>query len=221
MFVLYCMVGWRIVKGKRALRSVESDVIPLDLQQAAEKDDDDHSTNTTTTNNNTIGLAVSSPNGRALGAHTSIHGGISAIASPSSPSPSHSHPGKAWSRDGTESVSPLRPVDGDYGSPNQYPSSPSFNNHKWQANRSALSLRQYLLMPVMFFVVLMVIWVAPTTNRVLSFVEPSFVSYPLYVAVGATGSLRGFWNGIVFLAVGMRSRQSQRRLEAVRPGHYR
>ncbi|KAL1896859.1 hypothetical protein Sste5346_004493 [Sporothrix stenoceras] len=222
VFILYCMVGWRIVKGKRALQSVESDVIPLDLQQAAEKDDDDdHSTN------NTIGLAVSSPK-RALGAHTSIHGGIDA-ASPSSSSHPATHPGKAWSRDGTESVSPLRPVD-DFGSPNQYPSSPyqqspgsspSFNTHKWQANRSALSLRQYLLMPVMFFVVLMAIWVTPSTNRVLSFVEPSFVSYPLYVAVGATGSLRGFWNGIVFLAVGMRSRQSQRRLEAVRPGHYR
>jgi hypothetical protein len=205
VFVLYCMVGWRIVKGKRALQSIESDVIPLDLQQAAEKDDDDRSTN------NTIGRAVSSPK-RVQGAHTSIHGGVDTIEYPS-------NPGKAWSRDGTESVSPLRPVD-DFGSPN-YPSSPSYNNHKWQANRSALSLRQYLLMPIMFFVVLMIIWVAPTTNRVMSFVEPSFVSYPLYVAVGATGSLRGFWNGIVFLAVGMRSRHSQRRLEAVRPGHYR
>lgn len=210
VLVLYCLVGWKIVKGKRALQSVESDVIPLDLQQTAEKDDDDHSTNT-------IGLAVSSPK-RVLGAHTSIHGGVNTNTDAGA---SSSHSGRAWSHDGTESVSPLRPVDDFNSNKPNTSSSPSFNNHKWQANRSALSLRQYLLMPVMFFIVLLVIWVAPTTNRVLSFVEPSFVSFPLYLAVGATGSLRGFWNGIVFLAVGMRSRQSQRRLEAVRPGHYR
>ncbi|CAK7221667.1 hypothetical protein SCUCBS95973_004576 [Sporothrix curviconia] len=213
VLVLYCLVGWRIVKGKRALKSVESDVIPLDLQQAAEKDDDDHSTATATTNNNnssnnssninTIGLAVSSP--------AQATGELAARA--------WSGTGKAWSRDGSESVSPLRPLDGDTTSFS--PSlAPTFNSHKWQANRSALSLRQYLLMPVMFFVVLLAIWVAPTTNRVASFVDPSFVSFPLYLAVGATGSLRGFWNGLVFLAVGMRSRQSQRRLEAIRPGLY-
>ncbi|KJR83065.1 cAMP receptor (Car4) [Sporothrix schenckii 1099-18] len=230
VFILYCMVGWKIVKGKRALRSIESDIIPLDLQQTAEKDDDDNTTESTQntkstegaegTTRNAIGLAVSSST-RTLGPHTSMHGGMAASAPTTK-----GHTAKAWSRDGTESISPLRPVDDFGSSPDQsgsasFSMSPSLSSHKWQANRSALSLRQYLLMPVMFFVVLMVIWVAPTTNRLLSFVEPSFVSFPLYIAVGATGSLRGFWNGCVFLAVGLRSRQSQRRLEAVRPGHYR
>ncbi|CAK7206226.1 hypothetical protein SEUCBS139899_009013 [Sporothrix eucalyptigena] len=203
VLVLYCLVGWKIVKGKRALKSVESDVIPLDLQQTAEKDDDDHSATT-------IGHAVSS---RVL--DNSIIPGAGAAVS-----------AKAWSRDGTESVSPLRPLDdtGHYQNNANIPFSPSaatFNSKNWQANRSALSLRQYLLMPVMFFIVLLAIWVAPTTNRIASFVDPEFVSFPLYLVVGATGSLRGFWNGIVFLAVGLRSRQSQRRLEAVRPGMYR
>ncbi|KIH94315.1 cAMP receptor (Car4) [Sporothrix brasiliensis 5110] len=230
VFILYCMVGWKIVKGKRALRSIESDIIPLDLQQTVEKDDDDNTTESTQntkstegaegTARNAIGLAVSSST-RTLGPHTSMHGGMAASAPTTK-----GHTVKAWSRDGTESISPLRPVDDFGSSPDQsgsasFSMSPSLSSHKWQANRSALSLRQYLLMPVMFFVVLMAIWVAPTTNRLLSFVEPSFVSFPLYIAVGATGSLRGFWNGCVFLAVGLRSRQSQRRLEAVRPGHYR
>lgn len=183
--MLYGLVGWKIVKGKRALRSVESNVISLDLSQAAEKDDDD--------------IATPSPNRIDDG------GASSSVTS--------STAAKAWSHDGTESVSPLRPPD----TPNS-----NYNyNHKLQANQSALSLRQYILMPVMFFVVLLFIWVAPTTNRLASFVDPTFVSYPLYIAVGSTGSLRGFWNGIVFLAVGLRSRQSQRQLEAGRRRQYR
>ncbi|CAK7230557.1 hypothetical protein SBRCBS47491_007624 [Sporothrix bragantina] len=207
VLVLYCLVGWRIVKGKRALKSVESDVIPLDLQQAVEKNDDDHSTAT----HNTIGLAITSPPTQTTGGV--IHGGGGTTTA-------NAWSTKSWSRDGSESVSPLRPLDGD-STPLSPSLAPTFNSSKWQANRSALSLRQYLLMPVMFFIVLLAIWVAPTTNRVASLVDPSFVSFPLYLAVGATGSLRGFWNGLVFLAVGMRSRQSQRRLEAIRPGRYR
>ncbi|OAA56294.1 cyclic-AMP receptor protein [Niveomyces insectorum RCEF 264] len=136
VMVLYCLVGWKIVKGKRALKSVEGDVIPLETR-SSEKD--------------------SSETGHV-----------------------QPRPGPA-------------------------------------ASRSALSLRQYILMPVLFFVVLLAIWVAPSTNRVASFVDPSYVSFPLYLAVGSTGSLRGFWNGVVFITVGMRSRQSQKRLEERRP----
>lgn len=70
---------------------------------------------------------------------------------------------------------------------------------------SSLSFRQYILMPLFFFLALLLVWVAPSTNRVASFINPSFSSYPLMLMVGITGSLRGFWNGIVFVAVGMRS----------------
>ncbi len=73
------------------------------------------------------------------------------------------------------------------------------------ANTSSLSFRQYILMPLFFFLALLLVWVAPSTNRVASFINPSFSSYPLMLIVGITGSLRGFWNGIVFVVVGMRS----------------
>lgn len=76
-------------------------------------------------------------------------------------------------------------------------------------NRSSLSFRQYVLMPLMIFVVLLAIWVAPTTNRVASFTNPGYLSDPLLLAVGATGSLRGFWNGVVFITIGMKARKGK------------
>lgn len=77
-------------------------------------------------------------------------------------------------------------------------------------NRSPISFRQYILMPLMFFVVLLAIWVAPTANRVGAFINPHFVSYPLLLAVGSMGSLRGFWNGVVFLIIGVKARRRQK-----------
>jgi hypothetical protein len=79
--------------------------------------------------------------------------------------------------------------------------------------RSPVSFRQYILMPLMFFVVLLATWVAPTTNRVSAFINPNYVSYPLLLAVGAMGSLRGFWNGVVFITIGMKGRKRQTKLE--------
>ncbi|KFY81327.1 hypothetical protein V500_11535 [Pseudogymnoascus sp. VKM F-4518 (FW-2643)] len=76
-------------------------------------------------------------------------------------------------------------------------------------NRSSLSFRQYVLMPLMIFVVLLAIWVAPTTNRVASLTNPGYLSDPLLLAVGATGSLRGFWNGVVFITIGMKARKGK------------
>jgi hypothetical protein len=74
-------------------------------------------------------------------------------------------------------------------------------------------------MPLFFFLTLLLVWVAPSTNRVASFVDPTFASYPLMLVVGVTGSLRGFWNGIVFVVVGMRSWKRRRELDemALRP----
>jgi hypothetical protein len=79
--------------------------------------------------------------------------------------------------------------------------------------RSPVSFRQYIFMPLMFFVVLLAVWVAPTTNRISAFIDPSYVSYPLLLAVGATGSLRGFWNGIVFITLGMKERKRQKAIK--------
>lgn len=64
-------------------------------------------------------------------------------------------------------------------------------------------------MPLMIFIVLLAIWVAPTTNRVASFTNPGYLSDPLLLAVGATGSLRGFWNGVVFITIGMKARKGK------------
>ncbi|KAL2153749.1 hypothetical protein VTH82DRAFT_4904 [Thermothelomyces myriococcoides] len=79
------------------------------------------------------------------------------------------------------------------------------------SNPSSLSFRQYILMPLFFFLALLLVWVAPSTNRVASFARPGFSSYPLLLIVGFTGSLRGFWNSIVFVVVGMRSWKRRRR----------
>ncbi len=91
--------------------------------------------------------------------------------------------------------------------------SPTFTSKYYSASTtrinptktSSLSFRQYILMPLFFFLAMLLVWVAPSTNRVATFINPSFFSYPLNLVVGVTGSLRGFWNGIVFVVVGMRS----------------
>ena len=67
-------------------------------------------------------------------------------------------------------------------------------------------------MPLMFFMVLLAIWVAPSTNRILAFINPEFKSYPLLLAVVSTGSLRGFWNAVVFITLGMKERRRKKRL---------
>ncbi len=68
-------------------------------------------------------------------------------------------------------------------------------------------------MPLMIFVVLLTIWVAPSINRISSFINPNFQSFPLLVAVGLTGSLRGFWNGVVFIIIGMKTRKRRKWLD--------
>ncbi|KAK0619186.1 hypothetical protein B0T14DRAFT_430641 [Immersiella caudata] len=81
--------------------------------------------------------------------------------------------------------------------------------------RSSLSFRQYILMPLFFFLALLTVWVAPSTNRVATFVHPTFGSFPLIVTVGVTGSLRGFWNALVFVSLGMKSWKRRREEEGI------
>ncbi|KAK8932334.1 hypothetical protein VCV18_000868 [Metarhizium anisopliae] len=81
------------------------------------------------------------------------------------------------------------------------------------ARHLSISFRQYILMPIFFFLALLSVWVAPSTNRVGAFVNPDFLSYPLLLSVCATGSLRGFWNGVIFITLGMKSQRRRGDLE--------
>ncbi|KAK0724917.1 hypothetical protein B0H67DRAFT_480881 [Lasiosphaeris hirsuta] len=89
------------------------------------------------------------------------------------------------------------------------------SQHITTPHRSSLSFRQYILMPLFFFLALLSVWVAPSTNRVASFIDPTFSSFPLLLAVGTSGSLRGFWNGLVFITIGMKSRKRTKDLEGM------
>jgi hypothetical protein len=68
----------------------------------------------------------------------------------------------------------------------------------------SVSFKEYILMPSLFFLALLATWVAPTINRVSTFIHPDYQSYSLLLAVSALGSLRGFWNGIIFITVGVK-----------------
>lgn len=79
----------------------------------------------------------------------------------------------------------------------------SSTNHSLPSQRR-MSFKQYILMPSLFFLALLTTWLTPTINRVSLFIHPDHHSYPLYLAVSALGSLRGFWNGIIFITMGMK-----------------
>lgn len=70
-----------------------------------------------------------------------------------------------------------------------------------------LSFRQYILIPLLFFSALLATWVAPTVYRVYLFVQADYVSYSLLLAVSVLSSLRGFFNAIIFLTMGMKGRR--------------
>lgn len=81
----------------------------------------------------------------------------------------------------------------------------SSNSHTLKLpKQSPISFKHYILMPLIFFIVLLATWVPLTINRVYAFIDPGYVSYSLLLSVGAMGSLRGFWNGILFIAIGIK-----------------
>ncbi|RHZ66755.1 putative cAMP receptor (Car4) [Aspergillus thermomutatus] len=94
-------------------------------------------------------------------------------------------------------------------------SSPNVPLDQKRSKHSNVSFRQYILMPMVFFLVLLVTWVAPTINRISALVNPSHASYPLLLAVGAMGSLRGFWNGVVFITLGMKGWKREMKLRFI------
>lgn len=79
--------------------------------------------------------------------------------------------------------------------------------------QSPISFRHYLVMPLIFFIILLATWVPLTINRVYAFIHPDQEPYPLLVSVGAMGSLRGFWNGILFVTMGVKGWRRQKRME--------
>lgn len=91
----------------------------------------------------------------------------------------------------------------------RHPSSKITLNSK----QSPISFRHYLVMPLIFFIILLATWVPLTINRVYAFIHPDQEPYPLLVAVGAMGSLRGFWNGILFVTMGVKGWKRQKRME--------
>ncbi|CAI7593012.1 unnamed protein product [Penicillium bialowiezense] len=77
-----------------------------------------------------------------------------------------------------------------------------------------VSLRQYVIMPSLFFLAMLATWIAPTINRIAEFVHHKHGTFPLLIAVSTLGSLRGFWNGVIFVTIGMKGwkrRASERR----------
>ncbi|RDW68711.1 putative cAMP receptor (Car4) [Aspergillus mulundensis] len=72
---------------------------------------------------------------------------------------------------------------------------------------SAVSLRKFLPMPILFFVALLATWVTPTIDRIYAFRHPGQEPYGLMLAVAGLGSLRGFWNGVIFLTMQSKSRR--------------
>lgn len=70
-----------------------------------------------------------------------------------------------------------------------------------------LSFRQYVLIPLLFFCALLATWVAPTVYRIYLFSNVDYLSYALLLAVSLLESLRGFFNAIIFLTMGMKGRR--------------
>ncbi|KAJ6124201.1 hypothetical protein N7471_011518 [Penicillium samsonianum] len=78
-----------------------------------------------------------------------------------------------------------------------------------------VSLRQYVIMPSLFFLAMLATWIAPTINRISEFVHHKHGTYSLLLSVSTLGSLRGFWNGVIFITIGMKGwkrRASERRM---------
>ncbi|KAF4630333.1 hypothetical protein G7Y89_g7807 [Cudoniella acicularis] len=170
--ILYCLVGIEILKQRRVFKSLGNEYVTLDTIVSANNASIKHSTD-----NNTEAKIVEA-NVQTEAVHiANLHAIEKEISVPSSlKSSSHPQPPPC------DSIAS---------------SSDRIRRHS-MANSSPVSFRQFVLMPLMFFVVLLAIWVAPTTNRISAFVNPQIVSYPLLLAVGLTGSLRGVleWTGI-------------------------
>ncbi|KAJ5963588.1 uncharacterized protein N7479_003464 [Penicillium vulpinum] len=71
-------------------------------------------------------------------------------------------------------------------------------------NQRRVSLRKYVTMPSLFFLAMLATWIAPTINRIAEFMHHKHGKYSLLLSVSTLGSLRGFWNGVIFITIGMK-----------------
>ncbi|OJJ07334.1 hypothetical protein ASPVEDRAFT_364757 [Aspergillus versicolor CBS 583.65] len=83
----------------------------------------------------------------------------------------------------------------------------SFETRIVRRHQSGVSMRKFLLMPFLFFLALLTTWVAATINRIYAFRYPGQEPYALMVSVAALNSLRGFWNGIIFVTLRSKGRR--------------
>jgi len=101
---------------------------------------------------------------------------------------------------------------------NKFRRPPTSNKHpaSYQTPKQRrVSLRQYVIMPSLFFLAMLATWIAPTINRIAEFVHHKHGTYSLLLSVSTLGSLRGFWNGVIFITIGMKGwkrRASERRM---------
>ncbi|KAM7207249.1 hypothetical protein V8F20_002311 [Naviculisporaceae sp. PSN 640] len=184
--ILYILVGVEIVRRRVALQSLTNDsIVPLD-----------------------DAIIPASMGENDLNDHENEHDmTIDDIKFPLPPPPQH--------------VSTSYSVSTGSASVGTYSASIATSNYRDQdraprtpkRKSSRYLFRQYILMPLFFFLALLSVWVAPSTNRVAAFIDPSFGSYPLLLAVGISGSLRGFWNGLVFITVGIKSLRRKKEVE--------
>ncbi|KAJ5204357.1 uncharacterized protein N7498_005236 [Penicillium cinerascens] len=116
------------------------------------------------------------------------------VKSDPSNNPTHVVDSQIISQSSIEHVSVPRPLTSNFTQP--------LNTQSPKQRR--ISIKQYILMPSLFFLALLATWVTPTINRVSAFIRPDYQSYSLLLAVSALGSLRGFWNGIIFITMGMK-----------------
>lgn len=194
---LYIAVGIEIVKRRRAFSSIATDSIPLDDKIILPDTSNSCSTQT--------GIRVTTTHGTSSSSDQDIESGDQTSASPTidkSTLGTWTSCRSSASR-GSTSTQPLTTTT----KTTKTTKTVAVNNKQ----RSSLSFRQYILMPLFFFLALLSVWVAPSTNRLATFIHPTFASYPLLLVVGASGSLRGFWNGLVFLTLGMKSRKRSKR----------
>jgi hypothetical protein len=95
------------------------------------------------------------------------------------------------------------------------PTANKVNSNYQTPQQRRVSLRQYVIMPSLFFLAMLATWIAPTINRISEFVHHEHGTYSLLLSVSTLGSLRGFWNGVIFITIGMKGwkrRASERRM---------
>lgn len=81
---------------------------------------------------------------------------------------------------------------------------PQSTQAQLESSRQQHLFKQFLLIPLLFFVALLSTWIAPTIYRAHLFHHPMYSSYLLLLTISILFPLRGFWNSVIFVTIGMR-----------------